>query len=113
MDKEKIKEILEDTLLMTETIEGFDKGDTERLLDVRHKINEALEELSAPDWISVEDELPDMYQTVWVCDGDDHDEVWTTHRTDPDVLPIDINHFASPVPGKTITHWRTIDKLED
>ena len=98
---------------MTETIEGFDDGEIERLLDVRHKINETLEELSTPDWISVEDELPKLGEDVLVCNKENPGDMWFCHRTSPKDSVTDKHGFASRMAWEEITHWRRIEKLEE
>lgn len=110
MDKKKVIELIEDTILMVDTIEGFDDGDTEQLLNVRRKLNDALEELSKPDWISVEDELPPYNEEVLVCSKKCPNVTWVDSR-DPNMLIL--NGFRQErLFRNTITHWRKIDKLE-
>ena len=121
MDKKKVKELIEDNLLMVDTIEGFDDGDTEQLLNVRRKLNEALEELSKSDWVSVENGLPEYEEDVVVCSTKFPDIVYVTYRenrgnySENEFTPImDDNDFilnSSELIGK-ITHWKLIEKLE-
>lgn len=118
MDKKKVKELMEDTLLMVETIEGFDNGDTEQLLNVKHKLNEALEELSKSDWVSVEDGLPEYLKDVDVrIDDLGVIKYEVSHRSKRHPYfnePIDENEFRVLNPAdEKITHWKPIEKLEE
>lgn len=98
---------------MTESIEGVGMGDMERLLDVRHKINEALEELSISDWISVEDRVPPYGEEVLVCSERYPKEVWKTHRVEGKADYIDSCGFIKDNYYHIPTHWHGIEKLEE
>ena len=112
MDKKKVKELIEDTLLMVDTIEGFDDGDTEQLLNVRRKLNEALEELSKSDWVSVENGLPPYGEEVLVTGKAIPDDVRFAYRTKLKHPSKDKNDFYCPN-HYIITHWKPIEKLEE
>lgn len=112
MDKKKVKELVEDTLLMVDTIEGYDDGDTEQLLNVRRKLNDALEELSKSDWVSVEDGLPEYGEEVLVTSNVIPDDVMFSYRTKKKHPSKDQNDFYCPN-SYIVTHWKPIEKLEE
>lgn len=111
MDKNKVTELIEDTILMVDTIEGFDDGDTEQLSNVMRKLNDALEEIHKSDWVSVEDELPEYGENVLVCNEKEPSDMWFGHRTSDRRVVVDEHEFAKGY--GTITHWHKIDKLEE
>lgn len=113
MDKQKAKELVEDLMLLTEHIKGFDDGDEERILDVRSKAREVLEELSKSDWISIEYEKPELEEAVLVTSKNDPNEMYFAHRTERKDVIVDDNLFTSYKNAEPITHWQKINKLEE
>ena len=115
MNKNKVTEQIEDTILMVDTIEGFDDGDTEQLSNVMRKLNDALEEIHKSDWVSVEDGLPPYGEKVFVTSKMSPDNVFKNRRVESTTVPKDGNDFIILWEGRMarITHWKPIDKLEE
>lgn len=110
MDKKKVKELMEQIDFIAH---DFIDGDKQE--ELQNLVSEVQEELNKSDWVSVEDGLPEYGENVWVRSIVNPDEIWTTRRTtrweyEGDVL--DSNNFIN-VGHSSITHWKSIEKLEE
>ena len=114
MDKNKVEEHLDDAIAFLDYLKEYLGGcSNERLANALVAIDMAKKELSKPDWISVEDELPDYEESVLVTSSEDTEEIYFSHRTKrPDVV-VDNNGFTTYVGAPKITHWQRIKKLEE
>ena len=114
MDKNKVEEHLDDAIAFLDYLKEYLGGcSNERLANALVAIDMAKKELSKPDWISVEDELPDYEESVLVTSKEDTEEIYFSHRTKrPDVV-VENNGFATFVGAPKITHWQRIKKLEE
>lgn len=111
MDKKKVKELIEEAKHLA-ILRKYEN----RLTYLNNCIcclKEALEELSKSDWVSVADELPPYEEDVLVCNKNEPDEIWFSHRTKESWVETDKNGFTKPLNCFPITHFRKIDKLED
>lgn len=105
MDKKKVKELIEKAISELNTT---DIG----ILSTQSILEEALEELIKPDWVSVEDGLPDEEEYVIVCNETNPDLVWFSYITE-DCDKADRNGFRKTLKYDTVTHWKPIGKLKD
>ncbi len=80
--------------------------------DAKECFNEAIKELSKPDWISVEDRLPEYGEKVWVY-SKYKGLYWISHRMKDVCIKKDNNGFIRPLKDCAITHWKPIEKLEE
>ena len=114
MNKNKIEEHLDDAIVFLECLKETLGGcSNARLVNALVAIDIAKKELSEPDWISVDDELPDYEESVLVTSSEDTEEIYFSHRTRrPDVV-VDNNGFTTFVGASKITHWQRIKKLEE
>lgn len=68
MEKKKVKAMIEDAISRLAILHA-DEGDSyEHIIKI---LENALEELSKPDWISVKDKLPPYEKSVLVCNEND------------------------------------------
>lgn len=102
MDKKKVKELIEQAIIWSRQANQY---------SVISNLEEALEELSKSDWVSVEDRLPPYDESVFVTSKDAPDIVIRTSRAKGKGWNIDKNGFLCS-PASHITHWKPIEKLE-
>lgn len=106
MNKRKVKELIEKAI---QDLSATDMG----ILYTQSTLQQALEELSKSDWVSVEDELPPYDEDVWVTDRYNTDFVMKTSRIkSKPCWNIDKNGFLCS-PASHVTHWKPIEKLEE
>lgn len=107
MNKRKVKELIEKAI---QDLSATDMG----ILYTQSTLQQALEELSKSDWISVEDELPPYCKNVLVIAGNTNVAVYMTCRVRSHKgNELDKNNFIKQFPfmGIDITHWKHIEKL--
>ena len=109
MEKKKVKAMIQDAISRLAILHA-DKGDSyEHIIKI---LENALEELSKPDWISVKDKLPPYEKSVLVCNEKDRDDTWFCHRSCNPVVITDndgwCNYFEVP-----ITHWLEVECLDN
>ena len=105
MDKKKVKELIEKAMSELNTT---DIG----ILRTQSILEEALEELIKPDWVSVENGLPNEEEYVIVCNETNPDVVWFSYITE-DCDKADRNVFRKICKYDTVIHWKPIGKLKD
>ena len=80
--------------------------------DAKECFNEAIEELSKPDWISVEERLPEYNEMVLAYSK--YKELYLiSHRMKDVCTRKDPNGFIHSFKDCIITHWKPIEKLEE
>lgn len=106
MDKKKVKELIEQAIIWSRQANQY---------SVISNLEEALKELNKPDWVSVEDGLPPYGEEVFVTSKMAPDNVFKNRRVESTTVPKDGNDFIILWEGRMarITHWKTIDKLEE
>lgn len=102
MDKKKVIELIEQAIIWSRQANQY---------SVISNLEETLKELNKPDWVSVEDGLPEYGEKVFAYDKEmpDYPFVTMRHKGGKEKL-IDKNGFRS---GLHVTHWKTIEKLEE
>lgn len=115
MNKKKVKELSLDVL--TNIKEAISRTDdvllSLTLANIASKIALIGVEVNKSDWVSVADELPPYEEDVLVCNKNEPDEIWFSHRTKESWVETDKKGFTKPLNCFPITHFRKIDKLED
>lgn len=120
MDKKKIKKLITETkssiLRDLTKIIGTDGEIYKDIASDLKTLDIVLAELSKSDWVSVEDELPPYCKNVLVIAGNYNVATYVTcrvrsHRSNE----LDKNNFIKQFPfiGMDITHWKSIEKLEE
>lgn len=80
--------------------------------DAKECFNEAIEELSKSDWISVEERLPEYNEMVLAYSK--YKELYLiSHRMKDVCTRKDPNGFIHSLKDCIITHWKPIEKLEE
>lgn len=109
MEKKKVKAMIEDAISRLAILHA-DEGDSYE--HINKILENALEELSKPDWISVKDKLPPYEKSVLVCNESDPDDIYFSHRSCNPVVITDsdgwCNYFVFP-----ITHWLEVENLDN
>lgn len=114
MDKKKVKELIQEVI--RNNVDSMEFGSDKHNAPLRKAnslLHDALIELGKSDWVSVADELPPYEEDVLVCNKNEPDEIWFSHRTKESWVETDKNGFTKPLNCFPITHFRKIDKLED
>ena len=113
MDKKKIIKLLEDADIC---FLGYERNGCRDLVSMGlEKFHEAQNELSKPDWVAVEDELPEYDERVFVrMMGASEIHYVSTVRDKRLIsyIQYDENNFEVFGDKFYVTHWRRIDKLE-
>lgn len=66
------------------------------------------------EWISVEDELPEYDESVLVCNENEADDMWFSHRANPKYVECDEKDFSSPHEAfPVVTHWMRIKPISN
>lgn len=108
MNKKKVEKLLKDADIC---FLGYERSGCRDLLQMGlRRLHEAQEELSKPDWVSVEDRLPDMGTSVLVTNKEYSDEFYIDYRDYTDDNHNDKNGFLK---SYGVTHWKPIEKLEE
>ena len=100
MDKKKVEELIEQAIIWSRYANQH---------SVISNLEEALKELNKPDWVSVEDGLPEYGERVNVYNKkkDHYDTIARSKVID---YHYDNNGFLSCL---HVTHWKPIEKLEE
>lgn len=109
MEKKKVKAMIEDAISRLAILHA-DEGDScEHIIKI---LENALEELSKSDWISVKDKLPPYDESVLVCNENAPDNIYFCHRSCNPVVITNVdgwcNYFQVP-----ITHWLEVECLDN
>ena len=109
MEKKKVKAMIEDAISRLAILHA-DEGDSyEHIIKI---LENALEELSKSDWISVKDKLPPYEKSVLVCNENDRDDTWFCHRSCNPLVITNVdgwcNYFEVP-----ITHWLEVECFDN
>lgn len=109
MDKKKVKELIQRALVWIDPM-TTESANYEMAIEMAAKNLEfAMEELSKSDWVSVEDELPEYGKRVDVYSKyKDHYDI--NARSSVKDYHYDNNGFLASL---HVTHWKSIDKLEE
>lgn len=109
MDKKKVKELIQEAKHLA-ILRKYENRQT-YLNNCICRLEEALKELNKPDWVSVEDGLPEYGEKVFAYDKEMQDYPFVTmrYKAGKEKL-IDKNGFRS---GLHVTHWKPIEKLEE
>ena len=75
-------------------------------------IEEAIEELRKPSWVSLRDVLPEAGQCVLVCDEAAPSDMWFGHLTDRMNFIGKSSGLCSLPPLREFTHWQYIEPLQ-
>ena len=108
MDKKKVKELIQKAKHLA-ILRKYENRQT-YLNNCICCLQDALEELSKSDFVSVEDGLPEYGEKVFAYDKEMQDYPFVTmrYKGGKEKL-IDKNGFRS---GLHVTHWKPIEKLE-
>lgn len=63
-------------------------------------------------WISVKDSLPDYDVSVLVCNENEPDDMWFSHRSNDPMVITREYEFCNYLPLE-ITHWQKIKPLNE
>lgn len=110
---EKAKELIRKVI--ANNVDSLEFGDDKHNAPLRKAnslLSDALLELSRFDWISVEKELPDLNEPVIVCNKENPNDLWFSHRADSTKVITDKNGFANRMEIEEITHWHRIENLK-
>lgn len=119
MDKKKVETHVEDAIAFLDKLSNYVNGYNNNvyLRNAIKALDMAKAELSKPDWISVEDGLPEYMEKVFVTNKEHRDFVWKSHRENGDIPKrLDDNGFPAwqhHYPYYPVTHWHPIEKLEE
>lgn len=115
--KKKVKELITRSILYIDRVNMGDIKEFEALVDTRYMLEQALEELSKSDWVSVENGLPPYDEEVLVCDVNAPriwGKPWICFRSkDESYRHITDKHKFVTTHVGNITHWCKIEELED
>lgn len=112
MDKNNLKILVEKAINLLVDIYSNGDDDGERILQAIDILSDASKSLSASAWVSVEDDLPELEETVVVCNKENPADMWFCHRADPKQVITDKHGFANRFEWEKITHWQRIKELE-
>lgn len=114
MDKKKVKEKLDKIQRTLDSLRGYNDRINKLVLVLYDCIESAQKELSKPDWISVEDRLPEYNERVLVRYkyGKETYTIISYRMKDERIRKYN-NGFIHPIDGFPITHWKPIEKLEE
>lgn len=109
MDKKKVKKLIQKAKHLA-ILRKYENRQT-YLNNCICCLQDALEELSKSDWVSVKDGLPEYCEKVFAYDKEMQDYPFVTmrYKAGKEKL-IDKNGFRS---GLHVTHWKPIEKLEE
>lgn len=74
-------------------------------------IEDALQELAKSEWHSITESLPPFGVDVLVCNENDPDDIWWSHRSDNPTVVTDSYGFCNYLLSG-VTHWRKVEKLK-
>ena len=111
MDKKKVKELIEQILKYCDQCynPNWQPKSFEEFVKLGNICREAIKELSKPDWVSVEDGLPDYGESVLVCSMNESDDIWFCHRSNFPKVIVDGDGWCNYSVFR-ITHWQRIEK---
>lgn len=109
MDKKKVKQLIEQAVIWSRYANQH---------SVISNLEEALKELQKSDWVSVEEGLPEYGENVLAISKDGYMNVSYRRKIPRDKISrevMDDNGFILNfnLCYSTITHWKTIEKLEE
>ena len=113
MDKKKVKELIEQIQKYCDQAysPNWQPKSFEEFVKLGNICREAIKELSKSDWVSVEDGFPPIGETVRVRSKQYPNDFMLASRINKDTMKIvyPTNRYYS----QDITHWKTIEKLEE
>ena len=118
MDKEKVKELIQEVIRSNvDSLEFSNDMHNAPLRRANSLLHDALIESDKHDWISVENRLPEFGERVYTritnIDGATVYPVTKREKDGETILVRDYHKFVVPCLGCSVTHWKPIEKLEE